>query len=449
VTRPPRLLIVAGEASGDRMAALVARALAARGVRAWGIAGPSCRSAGVDTIADTSSLAAMGIRDALARAPAVLAAIARLARRIRKDPPAAALLVNYTELNTHLGRALRRLGVRVLWCVAPQAWAWREGRFRTLGASLDKLAVILPFEEPLWRRAGVDARYVGHPALDIPWLPRAEARSRLGLLPGAADRASGAGAADRASGAGDADRASGAGDADRASGAGVPALALLPGSRSGEVTRLTRPFCDAASLLLREGSVAAVRLFAAPWLDARARALVHREASRASIPLVTPDTEHGAAPLLTAFDASLCASGTASLEAALAGALPVVAYRMDALSFTAARLLVKTPHIALPNILLGRRAVPELLQDDVTPEALASALRRALGPCDREHKRGALSGADAGIGAETEAGARIAAELRAVLLPSSLAESGARSFGERVADLAFEASAKPGRKALL
>lgn len=432
MTRPPRLLIVAGEASGDRMAALVARTLAARGVRAWGIAGPSCRSAGVETIADTSTLAAMGIRDALARAPAALAAIARLARRIRKDPPAAALLVNYTELNTHLGRALRRLGVRVLWCVAPQAWAWREGRFRTLGSSLDKLAVILPFEEPLWRRAGVDARYVGHPALDIPWLPRAEARSRLGLLPGAADRAQGAGAADRAPGA------------------GAPALALLPGSRSGEVTRLTRPFCDAASILLREGSVAAVRLFAAPWLDDRARALVDREASRASIPVVIPDTEHGAAPLLTAFDASLCASGTASLEAALAGALPVVAYRMDALSFTAARLLVKTPHIALPNILLGRRAVPELLQSDVTPEALASALRRALGPRDHEHRRGARSAADAGIEAETEmeARARIAAELRAVLLPSSLAESAARSFGERVADLTFEASAKPGRKAL-
>jgi lipid-A-disaccharide synthase len=366
--------IVAGEASGDRIAALAARVILARGEPVFGIGGPACRVAGVEIVEGAERLAAMGVTDAVARLPALARALARLFDRARRSPPRAALLVNFTELNQRLGRLFRALGVRVLWCVAPQVWAWRPGRLHALRGAVDRLAVILPFEEALWRGAGVDARYVGHPSLDVPCPPRAELRARLGI------------------------------DGE------ALAVAVLPGSRAGEIARLAAPLAEAAALLTADGTAHAARMILAPGLDPRARGLAEAIARREGVDPVDGDAEHGAAPLLGAFDAVLCASGTASLEAALAGAAPVVAYRLDPLSFAVARRLLRTPHIALPNVLLGRRAFPELVQGDVTPEAIASAARDLLArPADARS---------------------LADELRARLAPPS-----PLSFGERVAAL--------------
>ncbi|MFO0762036.1 MAG: lipid-A-disaccharide synthase [Byssovorax sp.] len=369
------ILVVAAEASGDRIAALAARALAARGHAVYGAGGPACRAAGVSLFADTESLGAMGVTDVLRRIPLLASVLARLADRVRRSPPRAALLVNATELSRRLAPLLRALGVRVLWCVAPQVWAWRPGRLHALRGAIDRLAVILPFEEPLWRDAGVDAHYVGHPSLDVPAPPRGEMRARLGIADGAT------------------------------------AIAVLPGSRPGEVRRLADPLAQAAARLAGEGHSAAMIL--APGLPAEAQALARGAAARARLPVVMGDPDHGAAPLLPAFDLTLTASGTASLEAALAGAAPVVAYRLDAPSYALARLLVRTPHIALPNVLLGRRAYPELVQDEVTPAALAAAGKSLL---LQRSSREALPG-----------------ELRALLRPPSA--TAAAPFGERLARL--------------
>lgn len=363
---------MAGEASGDRIAALAARALAARGASLYGLGGSACRAAGVAIVADGSRLGAMGLRDVAARLPALASTMIRVLARVKKRPPRAALLVNATELNQRLGALLRRLGVRVLWCVAPQVWAWRPGRIDALRGACDRLAVILPFEEALWKQAGYDARYVGHPSLDVPRRPRGELRAALGIDEGAR------------------------------------ALAVLPGSRVGEVRRLASPLCAAAALLVRAGVVTTARVVVASGAEARARALAASIADRAGIPVIEASPDHGAAPLLGAFEASLCASGTASLEAALAGAAPVVTYRLDRVSFAVARRLVQTPHIALPNVLLGRRAYPELLQDEVTPVRIASA---AQGLLERPHESRAAASA----------------------LHAKLAQSGQASFGERVA----------------
>jgi lipid-A-disaccharide synthase len=365
------VLVVAGEASGDRIAALAARALGAAGVPCFGVAGPYARAAGVEIVADGAELGVMGLTDVAARLPALARSLLRLRDRVRRAPPRAALLVNFTELNQRLGRLLRARGTRVLWCVAPQVWAWRPGRLQTLRGAVDRLAVILPFEEALWRGAGHDARYVGHPALEAPAGDRAALRARLGIA------------------------------------AEARAVAVLPGSRAGEVTRLAGPLCEAAARLAADG--VAARLILAPGLEARARAAAVAAARAAGVGVVEGDAEHGAAAWLPAFDATLCASGTASLEAALAGAAPVVTYRMDRLAYALARRLVRTPHVALPNVLLGRRAFPELLQDEVTAARVAAAAR--------------------GLLAEPEETARAAAALRAQLaVPGS-------SFGERVAAL--------------
>ena len=375
--RRPEILVVAGEPSGDRIAALAARALIARGAQPWGIGGSACREAGVALLADSAALAAMGLADVARRLPALLSLTAQLLARVHARPPRAALLVNFTELNQRLGRFLRARGVRVLWCVAPQVWAWRPGRLHSLRGSIDRLAVLLPFEERLWRDAGHDAHHVGHPSREVPSLPRAALRAQLGL------------------------------DLD------ARALAVLPGSRPGEIRRLAEPLAQAAARLRAEGHAGALRMILAPALSPEARALAEAAARRAGIPLLAGDPTHGAAPLLGAFDLALCASGTASLEAALAGAAPVVAYRLDPLSHALARRLVRTPHIALPNILLGRRAYPELVQDEVSVEALAEAGRSLLA---REESRLALRD-----------------ELRAVLQPPS-----GLPFGERVAGLMDE-----------
>src|SRR5580704_14142082 len=370
----PEVLVVAGEASGDRAAALVVCALAAEGVRCWGAGGPACRAAGMDVTADTTLLSAMGLGDVAARLPAIASAVARLHARVRRAPPRAAVLADFAELNAPLGRLLRARGVRVLRLSAPQVWAWRRGRLASLRGAFDRLAVLLPFEEPLWRSAGHDARYVGHPALEAPSLPRSAVLARLGLPDGLPS----------------------------------PLIAVLPGSRAGEVRRLAGPLCDAAAALVAEGATAQIVL--SPGLDAAGRAVARAHAARTGIEQVEGDREHGAAPLLGAFDVALSASGTATLEAALAGAAPVVACRLDALAYAAARRLVRTPHIALPNVLLGRRAYPEIVQDEVTPARLASEARALLGR--RE---------------ETLA---LAAELRAVLAPPS-----PLPFGRRVEEL--------------
>lgn len=367
------VVIVAGEASGDRIAAMAARAIGAD--RCFGAGGPACAAAGVEIVASSSRMAAMGVADVAARLPALASGVARLlARALSARPPRAALLVNFTELNQRLGRWLRARGTRVLWCVAPQVWAWRAGRLHSLRGAFDRLAVILPFEEALWRDAGHDADYVGHPALDVPRMDRATARAALGIDPGAR------------------------------------AVAVLPGSRTGEITRLARPLCDAAASLVRRGDANAARVVLAPGLDPSARAIAESAARAADIAVADADPEHGAATVLPAFDASLCASGTASLEAALAGAAPTVAYRMDPIAFALAKRLVRTPHVALPNVLLRRRAFPELLQDEATAPRIEAAARAIL--------------------AAPRASSEAAAELRAALAPPSGAP-----FGERLAEL--------------
>jgi lipid-A-disaccharide synthase len=331
------VLTVAGEASGDRVAAAVATSLGARNVRCFGMGGAASAAAGVDLLCDLRRTTGMGTAEIAARIPALVVSYVRLKRAAVARRPRAAVLVANTEFNVALGRWLRRRGVRVLFVVAPQVWAWRPGRMRKVAHAIDRLAVILPFEEALWRASGVDARYVGHPALDAPPPVRAPMH----------------------------------GDAVR--------LAILPGSRPAEVRMLARPMLEACATLAKRGTRIDARLMVAPSLDARTRQWLLAAATRFGVAAVDVDPARGAMERLGAFDASLTASGTATLECALSGAPPVVAYRMGSVSAALAKRLVRTEHIALPNVVLGRRCYPELVQDDVSPPKLADAVIGVLG----------------------------------------------------------------------
>ena len=253
-----------------------------------------------------------------------------------------ALLVNYSEFNSRLAPVLHDAGIRVLWYGAPQVWAWRARRVASLRRSVDRMALMLPFEEPLWRDAGVDAHYVGHPVLETPRLDRAAARHALGMTPLAAT------------------------------------VGVLPGSRPHEVRRLLVPMLDAYERVRADRASVDARVLLAPSLDPSTDRWVRAVCRERRVATFEVDPHLGAMSVLPAFDVSLCASGTASLEAALARAVPIVAYRVGLATELAARVLVRTPHVALPNVLLGRRAFTELLQREVRVDRLASALADAL-----------------------------------------------------------------------
>jgi lipid-A-disaccharide synthase len=335
----PSLLVVAGEASGDTLGASVLEAPGASW-SAWGLGGPALRAAGASILVDFQRIHANGLGDALRVVPGALAAAGELALEVLHAPPARALLLDATSFNARFGAWLRRRGVLVLWCVAPQLWAWRPDRGPSLARAMDRLAVLFPFEVAPWQALGVSTRWVGHPAIDRPLAPRSVARAALGLLPQ------------------------------------TPTLALLPGSRPGELRRLLPPFLDAAARLQGDG----VRpfLLLAPSLPAPLVASCERLVKEYGISIVPVDPRRGLGPWLRAFDAALCASGTASLECALAGVKTVISYRVDAVTAWAARRWLRVPWVGLPNLLLGREICPELLQQRCSGPQLAAALRDTL-----------------------------------------------------------------------
>ncbi len=334
------LLVVAGEASGDRAAAAVLGRLT--NVQAFGLGGPAMAGRGVELASDLRASTALGIGESVTRAWSVVHAWRAVIRAARDRRPRAALLVNYTEFNARLAPRLRAAGVPVVWYGAPQVWAWRAQRTSMFRTRVDRMAVMLPFEAPLWRRAGVDAHYVGHPALEGMALDRDGARDSLAMTPYAA------------------------------------AVAILPGSRPHEVRRLLVPMLEAYERVRSDRASVDARVLVASSLDDATRGWLRGVCASRRVATFDVDPHAGAVGVLRAFDVSLCASGTASLESALARAIPVVAYRVGVTTELAARALMSTPHVALPNVLLGRRAFPELLQRAVHPGRMAAALADCL-----------------------------------------------------------------------
>ncbi len=334
------LLVVAGEASGDRAAAAVLGKLP--GVAAFGMGGASLAQGGMELLGDLREWTALGIGEVGVRTLGIVKAWRNVLRAVKQRQPRAALLVNYSEFNSRLAPRLQAEGVRVLWYGAPQVWAWRAGRTATLRSCVDRLAVMLPFEAPIWTAAGIDTHYVGHPALEAEPTPRSAARAALEMTPYAA------------------------------------AIAILPGSRAHEVRRLLRPMLEGYERVRSDRASVDGRVLLAPSLDAHTRRWAHELCASQRVETHSVEPGAGAMRVLRAFDVALCASGTASLEAALARAVPVIAYRVGLTTELTARALLRADHVGLPNVLLGRRVFTELLQGDVRPETLGDALGDAL-----------------------------------------------------------------------
>jgi len=335
-----RVLIVAGESSGDAQASRLAAAMLAQdpSVHLYGVGGEQMRAAGVTTFVDSASLSIMGFSEVVGGLRHVWSCYRRLVGELRSsDPPDLLILVDFPEINLLLAKVARRAGVKVFYYVSPQVWAWRRGRVRKICERVDRMVVLFPFEEELYRECGLDTYFVGHVlAEDVrPTRPAPETRRMYGISP---DR---------------------------------PLVLLLPGSRSKEVKAVLPVMLAAVAAL---GGAATVALARAQGLAADLPESLIRAAG-ADVAIVTGDTYN----LMAAADVVAVTSGTATVECALIGSPMVVMYRMSRLSYQLAKRLVRVPFIAMPNIILGRGVVPELVQSQATPETLSAELRRLLG----------------------------------------------------------------------
>ncbi len=330
-------MIVAGEVSGDIHAANLVRALKALepGIGMFGICGDRMIEAGVEALASTSELAHMGLIEVVRELPRIRKLMQRLVATAEARRPDLAVLVDSPDFNLRLARRLVKIGIPVVLYVSPQLWAWRKGRVRQVRRRAREVLCILPFEVDFYRRNGVDARYVGHPLVDD--------IERDGLRGGVRERFFGR-------------------------------LALLPGSRTMEVRTLLPAMLETLSLIGRD-LVDDVVLIEA---DGVGGAIDQVLAGRVAEPRLRRVGGEGRRRILAESSLALTASGTATLECALLDVPMIVGYRLGRVSWALARMLVDVPHVALVNLIVGERAVPELLQGNWNPQMLAAEVRRIL-----------------------------------------------------------------------
>ncbi|MFA1029993.1 Lipid-A-disaccharide synthase [Pseudomonas syringae pv. helianthi] len=337
MTKPLCIALVAGEASGDILGSGLMRALKLRhpDVRFIGVGGPLMEAEGMQSYFPMERLSVMGLVEVLGRLRELLARRKLLVQTLIDEKPDVFIGIDAPDFTLNIELQLRRAGIKTVHYVSPSVWAWRQKRVLKIREGCDLMLTLLPFEARFYEEKGVPVRFVGHLLADTIPLEsdRASARAELGLALEA------------------------------------PVVALMPGSRGGEVGRLGGLFFDAAELLLAQRP--GLR-FVLPCASPQRRVQVEQLLQDRNLPVTLLDGQSHIA--LAACDAVLIASGTATLEALLYKRPMVVAYRLAPLTFWILKRMVKSPYVSLPNLLAQRLLVPELLQDDATPEALARTL---------------------------------------------------------------------------
>jgi lipid-A-disaccharide synthase len=337
------LFMVAGERSGDVYGAELVTALRARlpGVEIFGCGGEAMRRAGVDTTVDAHAVSVAGIVEIVSALPRIYRAYQQLLKEIDRRRPRLAILIDFPDFNLRLARQLKRRSVPVVYFVSPQIWAWRKGRLKQLKESITKMLCIFDFEEAIYRHAGIPVEYVGHPLVDLlhPSVTRTEFFSKTGLDPA------------------------------------TPTVGLLPGSRASEVSYNLSPMLDAASRLSLTRAIQFVVAIAPTldplWLEAK---VAESYVGRARVSTV----EHSTFDVLKYSDVAIVASGTATLEAALAERPMVVVYRVSPLTWMIGKLMVDVPYYSMVNLLAQRAVVPELMQSDLNAQKLATEVEYLL-----------------------------------------------------------------------
>jgi len=360
----PEILISAGEASSEMYAARLAAALRARtGAHLFGMGGARMAEAGVELVEDYHQVAVVGISEVLHKIPGVIGVQRKLAREAKRRNAALAILVD--SPGTHLGvaRRLKNAGIRVGYFIGPQVWAWRAGRVRIIKRLVERIVVIFPFEEKIYADAGVPVNFVGHPLVDVvlPTITRTEFAVRHSLDPSR------------------------------------PIVTLLPGSRRSEIERhypLIVEACERLSQGRESRSAVQFVLAAAPALGRE----IFAPYARPGVSITR--VENATYDALAAADCAIVASGTATVEAALLGTPMVVVYRVRPSSAIVLRRMVRSPFIAMVNLIAGRRVVPELIQEQFSATAVEREVRTLLdSPAARDEMKEDLAEVRVKLGA--------------------------------------------------
>lgn len=352
VRSPPLVMISAGEASGDQHAAALFRELQKLipGVEGIGMGGSAMREAGIELCFDSSGIGVIGLAEIARHYGEIRGALKLMQKTACERKPDLLICVDYKEFNFRLAKAAKACGVKVLFYVSPQVWAWRPGRVKSYGRIIDHMAVIFPFELPFYEAYGVPATYVGHPLAGKvkPSMSRSEALKKYGLTDSSANAQN--------------------------NGGSRPVIGLLPGSRANEIKRLMPVILESARRLSLEFPAARFLLFQAASVEDAA--ISAKLAGVAGLDLqVIRGQDYDA---LQCCDTVITVSGTATLEIALLGIPMVIVYRLAPLSYWLGRLLVKVPFIGLPNILAGKGVVREFIQHEATPANIAGEIARIL-----------------------------------------------------------------------
>jgi lipid-A-disaccharide synthase len=329
-----KIMIVAGEASGDLHGGNLVRSLRRIDpeIRFYGVGGKNLKDAGVKLIADSADMAVVGLTEVVFKLGMIWKVMSTLKASLREDRPDLLILIDYPDFNLPLAEAAKKHGVKVFYYISPQVWAWRKGRINKIKKIVNKIAVILPFEASLYKEAGMDAVFVGHPLLDVvkTKYTRKEALARFGLSEG------------------------------------VTTVGLLPGSRQSEVQRLLPAMLLAAGKIKEKIKTVQYVLPLADTLDSDfvAHIIAQQPVAVKIIPGETYD-------VLNCADIAIVASGTATLETALMETPMVIVYKVSKTSYSVGKMIINVNNIGLVNIIAGKTIVPELIQDEANPERIA------------------------------------------------------------------------------
>jgi lipid-A-disaccharide synthase len=341
---PKKFLIITGEASGDLHGSRVAKAIQvlSSDVKIFAMGGEELRLAGAEILIHSTPLAVVGFTEVFGSMGAILRAYRKLKAFISREKPALLILVDFPDFNLRLARVAKKYGVPVLYYISPQIWAWRAGRVQAMARYVQKMAVIFPFEVPLYEKAGIPVEFVGHPLMDVigSWEEGRKEKEREMF-------------------------------------GGDPLIALLPGSRGKEISSLLPEMARAANLLLREKPRAR---FILPLAST-----IHREDVEKYLPpefQALTIVEGKTYEAIQAAEVAIVASGTATLETAILGRPMVIIYRISPLSYWIGRALVHVNCIGLANIVAGKKIVPELLQGEACGEKISDAVLKILNEPD-------------------------------------------------------------------
>ncbi|MEE8553082.1 MAG: lipid-A-disaccharide synthase [Desulfobacterales bacterium] len=334
-----RVMIIAGEASGDLHGARLVRAMRKKNNSLFfcGIGGQSLKDAGVRILVDASKLAVVGITEAFFKMPNLLKGMAVAKKKLKTLHPDLLILIDFPDFNLNVAATAKKLGIPVLYYIGPQIWAWRPGRVKKIGELVSHVAVILPFEEDFYRKHEIPATFVGHPLLDN------NLSQQDTTLEKPAEE--------------------------------VTTVGLLPGSRDREIDRLLPVMLDAARILARQISNVKFIISHAPAVKRNyMEGIIHKQEGSVDFEIITGDV----GKVLERCELVIAASGTVTLEAAIYGTPMVIIYKVSPASYWLGRAMVRVKHIGLVNLIAGKEIVPELLQDKASPRKIADKVYEML-----------------------------------------------------------------------